>query len=194
MATVPGRLLLLGGAAALIAAALAVLTAVGLPLRADYTGQQTGPGLPPAAPEINARAPLFDLPRADGPRLRLADTAGSPVIVNFWATWCGPCRVEMPALQRFYEAHQAAGLRILAINTGETAGAVRAWRDEFGLTFDLLLDEGQQAAASYQLRGQPTTFIVSPAGLITHIFYGPVLEHDLEAALSPWLTPPGSAS
>lgn len=192
MIALPGRLLLLGGAAALAALALAVLAAAGLPLRADYSGAAP-PGQAQTAPEINACAPQFDLPRADGTRLRLADAAGAPVIINFWATWCAPCRAEMPALQRFYEAHQGAGLRVLAINTGESAAAVRAWRAEFGLTFDLLLDERQQTAASYRLRGQPSTYIVAPDGRIAHIFYGPVFENDLAAALAPYLPQPESA-
>lgn len=192
MATQSGRLLLLGGAAIAVTLALLVLAGAGLPLRAEYTGY-TVSGLAPVAPEINARAPLFDLPGLDGDEVRLADLAGSPVIINFWATWCVPCRVEMPALQRVYENHMHAGLRLLAINTGESPAAVAAWRDDLGLTFDLLLDQDQQAATRYQLRGQPSTYVVSPAGIITHIFYGPVRETDLETALAPHLSQPGNA-
>jgi len=182
------RLLLLGSAALSAAIAVVVIYTAGLPLRLDYASYLTYSGDLLAAPEIGARAPQFDLPRLDGPRLRLADLSGSPVVLNFWATWCAPCRVEMPALQQLHEDYHEAGLRVLGINTGETARAVQRWRDALKLEFDLLLDTSQVTAALYRLRGYPTTYVVSPAGVITHVFHGPVSADSLRAALAPFLT------
>ena len=183
------RLLLLGGAVFSAAIAVAVIYAAGLPLRLDYASYLIYSDGVLVAPEIGARAPLFGLPRLEGPYLRLAELNGSPVVINFWATWCAPCRAEMPALQQLHAEYRQAGLRVLGINAGETADAVRRWRDAFNLGFDLLLDTNQAAAALYRLRGYPTTYVVSPAGVITHVFHGPVNADNLRAALAPFLTP-----
>src|SRR5690606_335049 len=136
-----------------------------------------------SAPEVSALAPPFALTSLDGEVVRLADLRGQQVIVNFWATWCGPCRVEMPILQRLYDDAPPGALRILAVNLGEPPDAAREWQRSFNLTYDILLDEGQMVAALYQLRGQPSTYVISPDGIVTHIFYGAASEDALRAAL-----------
>jgi cytochrome c biogenesis protein CcmG, thiol:disulfide interchange protein DsbE len=167
-------------------AAFLIVAQTGLPERVDYTGYlEAGQRV---APELNAIAPPFSLPTLAGNRLRLADLRGRVVIVNFWATWCEPCKVEMPELQALYQQYEQRGLRVLAVNLGESRGAVQQWADTFGLTFDVLQDEKQQVAAQYQLRGQPSTYIISPGGIIMHIVYGPVSREALEAAIAPFLT------
>ncbi|MBI5669053.1 MAG: TlpA family protein disulfide reductase [Chloroflexi bacterium] len=170
-----------------LSAAIVLVASAGLPERAAFTGQ-IQPNGQVVAPEIGVVAPPFRAATPDGDTLDLLDLRGAPVIINFWATWCEPCRVEMPALQTIYDRYRARGLRLLAVNLGETPAAVRAWADEFGLTFDLLLDPRQQIAAQYALRGQPSTYVLSPTGVITHIFYGPVTEAALEAAVTPLLS------
>lgn len=187
MNTLSRRLVLLSSAVLSAAAGLAVLLAAGFPTRLEHAGYLAYPDRLPMAPEIGARAPLFDLPRLAGSRLRLADLHGAPVVINFWATWCAPCRLEMPALQQLHEDYSEAGLRVLGINAGETTEAVQRWRAAFNLGFDLLLDTDQTVAARYQLRGYPTTYVVSPAGVITNVFYGPVSADHLRAALAPLL-------
>ncbi|MBZ0285073.1 MAG: TlpA family protein disulfide reductase [Anaerolineae bacterium] len=164
-------------------AAVFLLNAVALPERAQFTGRII-PGELPVAPEINAVAPPFELLALNNTRVNLLNLRGQPTVINFWATWCEPCRVEMPELQRIYEHYAERGLSLLAINLGETSAPIQQWVDQFGLTFDILLDPNQEIAALYQLRGQPTTFIVSPTGVVTHIFYGPVT--NLEAVLAPF--------
>ena len=176
------RGLLLFGASASLFAALFVLLTTGLPQRAAFTGQMTA-GQLFSAPEINALAPPFALTSLNGEVARLADLRGQQVIVNFWATWCGPCRVEMPILQRLYDDAPPGTLRILAVNLGEPPDAAREWQRSFNLTYDILLDEGQMVAALYQLRGQPSTYVISPDGIVTHIFYGAASENALRAAL-----------
>jgi peroxiredoxin len=171
----------MAGVAALTAALL-ILFNTGLPERAQFTGQVLPNGVL-AAPEFNAIAPQFALDNLNGGQVNLERLRGSTVVINFWATWCEPCRIEMPILQAFYEAHQGQGLRVVAINLGESSDLVRAWVDEFGLTFDILLDPQQSIAALYQIRGQPSTYVVSPSGIITAIFYGPVSAEQLQALM-----------
>lgn len=175
-----GALLCMTGAAALV-------IGVGLPERALFTGRLI-PGERPIAPEIDALAPPFTARTLDGETVDLLALRGHPVIINFWATWCAPCRLEMPDLQALYEVNQARGLRLLAINLGEPPNVIRPWVDSFGLTFDILLDESQSLAALYYLRGQPSTYVVSPQGIITQIYFGQTSKTTLEAAISPYLS------
>ncbi len=175
---------LLGAVTCLVTAFL-IVTAAGLPQRAEFTGQII-PGELPVAPEIGAIAPPFEAVALDGQQINLGSLRGQPVLMNFWATWCEPCRVEMPDLETVYQHYGESGLRVLAVNLGETRDQIRGWVSEFGLTFDILLDDRQQLAALYQIRGQPTTYVISPAGIITHIFYGAISRHSFEAAIAPF--------
>jgi peroxiredoxin len=181
----PKRLLGLIGAGICLAFALALLATAGLPERAAYSGQITDAGV--FAPEIAALAPPFSAASTKGERVNLLALRGAPVIINFWATWCEPCAVEMPELQALYEARQSEGLRVLAINLGEPAATIEAWSQSYDLTFDLLLDPQGEIAASYRLRGQPSTYVVAPDGTVTAIFYGPTNVAQLDAALAPLL-------
>lgn len=167
-----------------------LVVSAGLPQRAAFTGQFTGEleiGQRPIAPEIGAQAPSFSAPTLDAGSLTLSALQGEPVILNFWATWCVPCRVEMPELQQLYNQYQDAGLHVVAINMGETQTAIDRWVAEFDLTFDVVLDENQALPALYHLRGQPSTYVIAPDGVITHIFYGPTTAEALERALAPYL-------
>lgn len=173
------RGLYLAGAALCFWAALFIVLAAGLPERAQFSGQILADGLV-MAPELNALAPRFMLTTLAGDFIDLERLRGSTVIINFWATWCEPCRIEMPILQAFYEARPDS-VRILAVNLGESPEAVGAWVNEFGLTFDILLDPQQTVAALYQLRGQPSTYVLTAGGIISAIFYGPVTAQQLQA-------------
>ena len=165
-----------------LVAALVILISAGLPERGQFTGQLLADGSV-SAPELNSVAPNFSLTTLEGTTITLDSLRGGPVLINFWATWCEPCRVEMPYLQEFYEAHQSSGLRVLAVNLGETPDIIRTWVDDFGLTFDILLDPQQSLAVLYQIRGQPSTFAISPDGIINAIYYGPVSVEQLQAVL-----------
>jgi peroxiredoxin len=170
------------GAALCWSAALLIGAVVGLPERAAFTGVVI-PGERPIAPEIGAVAPPFSGLTVAGERLDLWALHGKPIILNFWATWCEPCALEMPELQALYAERGAEQVRVLAVNLGEGAAQVQAWGQHFGLTFDLLLDPTQQVAALYHLRGQPSTYVISAEGVITHIFYGPTTAAALRGAL-----------
>lgn len=167
------------GAILALAAAFVILINAGLPNRAHYSGFVVE-GVGRVAPEGGSLAPPFTQATLNGDPVNLLDLRGETVIINFWATWCLPCRVEMPELQ---EVHEATGVRILAVNIGEGRDAVAQWVAEFGLTFDIVLDPQQRVYQDYRVRGQPSTYIVAPDGIITHIFFGQTTATALHEAL-----------
>lgn len=181
------KLLLTVGAGICIAGAVLIVSGAGLPERADFTGWETVGGVY-LAPEVGSMAPPISQPTLHGDTLTLASLRGAPVVVNFWATWCAPCIVEMPELQTVYEAHAADGLRILAVNIGESPDVIAPWVASLGLTFDILLDEDERLPVIYRVLAQPSTFIIAPDGKISHIFYGPITRRQLESALRPHLS------
>jgi len=175
------RLLTLLAAFLSLGAALALLLHAGLPNRADYTGYRVGVGLA-MAPEIGARAPAFTLPTTRSEPLALERARGANTIINFWATWCQPCRREMTELQTLYEMENGR-LRILAVNLGESAETVRNWVKHLGLTYDVLLDPGKDVARRYQVRGLPSTYLLDPAHRIQRVYYGALRYEQLQADL-----------
>jgi peroxiredoxin len=128
----------------------------------------------------------FTLLDFDGNPVSLDDFEGRPVIVNFWATWCAPCRIEMPELQAAYEAYQDDGLVILALNEDEPAEVARAYfEDEMGLTFTALLDDNSAIATAFGFSATlPTTFFIDAEGTITVIHRGPMTFEQIEGYLS----------
>lgn len=154
------------------ACALLLIWLAGLPERAQFTGTLNA-NQSYTAPETGAMAPSFSLLSLTGDWVLLEALRGQPIILNFWATWCAPCRADMPELEALYQQERASGLRILAINPGESAGVVQTWVEELGLHFDILLDQGRQVERLYRVRGQPTTYVLSPEGQIVAVFLGP---------------------
>lgn len=154
------------------AGAFLLLWLAELPERAQFTGTLVvNQGY--TAPETGAFAPSFSLPSLTGEWVRLEALRGQPVILNFWATWCAPCLIEMPELEALYQQERTSGLRILAINPGESADVIQTWVEELDLHFDILLDQGRQIERLYRVRGQPTTYVLSPEGQIVAVFLGP---------------------
>jgi thiol-disulfide isomerase/thioredoxin len=104
----------------------------------------------------------------------LSEMRGKPVVVNLWASWCPPCRAEMPALQRIYEANRERGLEIIALNTTfqDSAEGAAEFAREFGLTFPVAFDRDGMASRAYQLRALPTTFFIDGEGVIREVVLG----------------------
>lgn len=172
------------GAVVCFAAAFLLLIGAGLPKRAEFTGYTTA-GTLSVAPEMGAVAPPFETSNLAEQRVRLLDMRGQPVIINFWATWCVPCRAEMPELEAIYADYKGR-VAVLAVNLGEQPGLVREWREQLRLTFGLLLDPAQTVGALYAVRGLPSTYVVSPQGIISQVFFGPTNRASLQAALAPF--------
>ncbi len=141
-----------------------------------------GSGLPAITVlQPDTPAPQFELPTLARETIALDDLQGQPVVINFWATWCVPCRIEMPALQALHERNP--NMSVLAINLNEDERVIREWVANFGLTFDILIDDNEQVAHLYGLQGPPATFVVSEEGTIRRVFYGPVAASELESVL-----------
>ena len=123
-------------------------------------------------PEIGKLAPDFELSSLDGKVVSLSDFRGKPVFLNFWATWCGPCRFEMPFIQKMYEGLSNEGLVVLAVNVQENPTRVKEFVESFGLTFPVLLDTNSEVRLAYNIRGIPTTFFIDKNGIIQDIKIG----------------------
>jgi len=127
-----------------------------------------------AAPLVGRPAPDFTLSTLDGAEVTLSDLRGKPVLINFWASWCPPCRLEMPELIRIYEAHKDEDFVILGVDlTFQDAIAdVEAFVEEFNMTFPVLLDKTGEVGRSYRLLGIPMSVFIDRQGIIRRIHIG----------------------
>ncbi|MCA9938003.1 MAG: TlpA family protein disulfide reductase [Anaerolineales bacterium] len=129
-------------------------------------------------------APEFIAADLAGQSVRLSDFQGQPLILNFWATWCPPCRVEMPDLQKAFQQHADDGLQILALDQQESAEAVGAFfHDEMGLSFTPLLDANGAIASQYGVYNFPTSVFVNAAGEVTAVHRGMMTFAQIEGYL-----------
>lgn len=148
------------------------------------------PGLSPdlpVSPYPEQVAPDFSLTGLDGSALTLSDLRGRPVLINFWASWCPPCRQELPALQAAYDTY-GDEIGFLAVNVKEPANTVTAFATEMGLTIPIVLDpEGQISNETYQVRGIPTTIFVDARGVVMARHVGPLDEVAITGYLDPLL-------
>ena len=131
------------------------------------------------APEVGAQAPDFALRDLEGKEVRLSDFRGRTLLLTFWATWCGPCRLEMPAFDERYQALKADGFTVLAINNDEPEEVVRAFHGELDLSYPLLLDPGGSVQRLYRIRGYPSSIFVDPKGEIRIVHIGLITEGQL---------------
>jgi len=136
------------------------------------------------APIRGEPAPDFELRTIDGELLTLSDLRGSVVWVNFWATWCRPCRRELPDIQKLYEEKQASGLKVLEINYQESPGIATDYFDEVGLELPMLLDHEGSVYDQYRLQGLPDSFFVDRDGNIAQIQYGFLTEDRMREVLA----------
>jgi len=127
---------------------------------------------PTSTAVVGRPAPAFQLQSLAGGAVSLADYKGRPVIVNFWATWCEPCKQEMPALQA--EADATPDLVVLGVDNVESAVKVRPFVEQLGLRFPILLDQDGSVVERYQVTGLPTTFFIDRAGVLRSIYRGPL--------------------
>jgi peroxiredoxin len=147
--------------------------------RIDGTG---GPGSLAGAPAVS-----FDLKRLDGKTDSLGAHRGSVVVMNFWATWCPPCKEEMPALERLYREDRGRGVVVLGIDQGESADVAGRFAREHDITFPILLDEDQKYASSYVSIGLPTTVIVGRDGHVVKGIDGAQTLDQFRTAVAPAL-------
>jgi peroxiredoxin len=138
------------------------------------------------SPRVGFLAPDFTLESLSGDQISLSDMRGKAIVLNLWASWCPPCREEMPALQRVYQENHERGLEVLAVNmtAQDNIAAVEDFVQEFNLTFPILLDTGGEVGNAYLMRALPTTFFIDQKGVVQRVIVGgPMSEVTLQSTV-----------
>jgi cytochrome c biogenesis protein CcmG/thiol:disulfide interchange protein DsbE len=137
----------------------------------------------PRPVKLGQTAPAFDLQRLDGNgRFSLASSSGRVRVVNFWATWCGPCKSESPALQRLWEQYRKQGVVFVGVDYNDVASDARRFVRKHGLTYPMVRDRDGSVGNLYDLTGVPETFVVDRHGLLVEHFAGPIDLRDNDRA------------
>lgn len=130
--------------------------------------------------EIGQKAPDFTLETLTGEKLTLQDFKGKKILLNFWASWCGPCKQEMPAMQKVYEQMKEEQIEIIAVNLTfgeENSNDAKSFADEYKLTFPIPLDINGEVQEKYQIYPIPTSYFIDEAGIIRSKYIGPMDEN-----------------
>jgi cytochrome c biogenesis protein CcmG/thiol:disulfide interchange protein DsbE len=147
----------------------------------------------PPSPQVGFAAPDFTLETLEGETVNLSDLRGQVVLINFWATWCPPCRAEMPAIQRVYDEYHDQDFTVLAVDVQEGEAQVTAFVEERGLTFPILMDGDGSVTARYQVLAMPSTFFLDQAGVVQEVTLGgPMTEAFIESQVTRLLDGEGS--
>ncbi len=125
-----------------------------------------------AAPKEGFLAPDFTLQDLEGQTYTLSELRGRPVLLNFWATWCPPCRAEMPDIGKVYEAYQAQGFIVLAVTADDSYSDAADFARQYALPFPVLVDSSAAVARIYNINSLPTSFFIAPDGVIREIVIG----------------------
>jgi thiol-disulfide isomerase/thioredoxin len=112
------------------------------------------------------------LKSASGENLRLSEYRGDVVMINFWATWCGPCRQEMPLLDELYTRYQRVGFSLLGINIDDDSRRAMAMVNELGVSFPVLFDEQKEVSKLYEVDAMPVTMLLDREGTVRHVHHG----------------------
>lgn len=145
-------------------------------------------GKAPAAEEGRA-APDFKLATVDGGAQQLQDFRGKYVLVNFWASWCGPCRGETPELQAFFNQYKDKPFVVVGVNQQETPNDASAFVQQFGVSYPILLDRSGDVSQAYRVgHGLPESFLVDPHGVIRKVYLGALQTTDLQQILTEYLS------
>jgi peroxiredoxin len=136
---------------------------VSLTLSALATAASVGPG---------TAAPAFQLPAAAGNPVGLGDLKGQVVLINFWASWCGPCRQEMPVLEQMYRKYKAAGFTLLGVNVEPKSNDAVGFLKSTPVSFPILFDTESKVSNLYEVSGMPSTVIVDRKGKVRYIHHG----------------------
>ncbi|MCH8929767.1 MAG: TlpA family protein disulfide reductase [Proteobacteria bacterium] len=121
---------------------------------------------------VGQPAPDFALKSLSGENLRLSEFRGEVVMINFWATWCGPCRQEMPLLDELYQRYQKVGFRLLGVNIDDDRRSAAKMVRVLGLSFPVLLDERKHVSRLYDVDAMPATLLIDRSGIVRYIHHG----------------------
>lgn len=156
--------------------AIVILTMAGYALATRAAGQGR-------EPNVGAEAIDFAAPAFSGEMFHLAELRGRPVVVNFWASWCAPCRAEAPALERVWQAYRDKGIVLLGVDIQDTEHEARAFLDEFRITYPNVRDERDEVARAYGVTGIPATYFIGRDGRVVSRWTGPISQQQMVARL-----------
>jgi cytochrome c biogenesis protein CcmG/thiol:disulfide interchange protein DsbE len=172
----------------LVIGILAALLAISFTLEMPGSGTEAGEvfkgGVESGSVSVNSQAPGFTLPDHTGQLNNLDDYQGKIVILNFWATWCTPCREEMPLLDE-YAARHAADVVVIGVAVDATAESVISFLGETPVRYPILIDENGMVAAAYHVAGYPMTYFLDAAGIIRGKYIGTITPRVLQQNLTP---------
>jgi peroxiredoxin len=167
---------------------IAVAFVIFMPKEGDTTSAAAPGEIPASVPgEFNYPAPELTLTDMQDQPVSLVDYRGQWVLVNNWATWCPPCRAEMPELNAFYEAHKDDGFVLIAISSGDTKAQIEDFTQEFGLSFPMWQDPTSASLRAFRMDYLPSSFVIDPSGTVRLAWTGAVSQETLEQYVAPLL-------
>jgi peroxiredoxin len=170
----------------LVGAGLVVFGIAGFIILSGQTsGQNVRAELAATPAQVNFAAPKLALQDLQGNPVSLSDLLGQVVLVNNWATWCPPCKEEMPVLQAYYEAHRQQGFTLVAIEAGEAVTEVAEFAINYGLTFPVWPDPEQKALAAFKQLTLPSSYVIDRSGIVRLAWVGPIDQASLEQHVTP---------
>jgi peroxiredoxin len=171
--------------------AVLVVATLALILKALLTPASVGPASSqtpgPAAPLVGHFAPDATLVDLSGNQVTLSSLHGKVVILNFWYAACEPCRLEMPALERYYQAHKSEAFVVVGANIVDDAQTTQDFSKSIGVSYPVFRDPGQRAYAAYQVSKTPSSFLIDRDGVIRKVVVGPLDTSELDQAVRPLL-------
>jgi peroxiredoxin len=180
----PQSLILMGVGLIAISVAFVIFT----PKNGDITSASTPGEIPASIPgEMNFPAPALTLTDVQDRTVSLADYKGQWVLVNNWATWCPPCRAEMPELNAYYEAHKDKGFVLVGISSGDTKSQIEDFIQEYGLSFPMWQDPTSASLRAFRMDYLPSSFVIDPSGTVRLAWTGAVSLETLEKHVTPLL-------
>lgn len=154
----------------------AVLWAAYLLLWPNPGSATAGIGIPNGSP-----APDFELKTVEGKSYKLSDLKGKAVMINFFATWCPPCRAEMPTIQDVYKQYESQGFIVLVVDLNEADVAIKSFRDKLGLTFPIVVDKDDKVSRLYDIVPLPTSYFVDKKGIVQAKWTGEIRKEQLKS-------------
>ncbi len=174
----------------LLVGALLLVTAACSLFAPPAVTPETG-GVTPIAPRssVTRPAPDFTLTTLDGDSLTLSDYQGQVVLVNFWASWCPPCNAEVDDLNAYYEAHKDEGFTIIGVNVEDTPEDAKAFVEQHGVAFPIVIDTEAKVAGDYNVIGLPSSYFINQDGELYGFQPGIITPEELERQVTPYLQP-----
>jgi peroxiredoxin len=176
----------------LVGAGLVMIGVVSAAMIGNYKPTESSPatssgGYSVTPSEVNFQAPKLTLNDLDGNLVSLADHLDSIVLINNWATWCPPCKAEMPTLQSYYTSHAADGFILLAIEAGDPLPEVKEFVESYQLTFPIMLDSNNLALRAFRNDSLPSSYVIDREGIVRLAWTGPISLEMLEKYVTPLL-------